>query len=76
MTDRDAEAVRRALASPFPAGSAHIGWLCDATEPQLDALSVLRLRDQAISLDLVEAEWGGGTPRLSDCWTLRCCSWG
>lgn len=52
-------------AYPFPFGSASLGWLYEASDEDLARLSLPRLRDQAVSVDAVFAEWKGRYLALS-----------
>jgi hypothetical protein len=53
------------LAYPFPFGSASLGWLYGASDAGLARLPYPRLRDQAVSVDIVCAEWKGKYLALS-----------
>ena len=53
------EVFQQPGAYPFPFGSANLGWLTEASDATLRRLSLPRLRDQAVSVDMVFAEWKG-----------------
>jgi hypothetical protein len=46
-------------AYPYPFGSANLHWLSAMSDEALQRLSYPRLRDQAVSVDMVFAEWKG-----------------
>ena len=46
-------------AYPYPFGSRTVGWLYEVSDADLRRLSLPRLRDQAVSVDRVFAEWKG-----------------
>jgi len=46
-------------AYPYPFGSDNLGWLYEASDAALERLSLPRLRDQAVAVDVVFAEWKG-----------------
>jgi hypothetical protein len=46
-------------AYPSPFGSANLHWLSEASDDELRRLPYPRLRDQAVSVDTVFAEWKG-----------------
>jgi hypothetical protein len=46
-------------AYPFPFGSTNMGQLAELSDEQLRLLPTPRLRDQAVSVDQVFAEWKG-----------------
>jgi hypothetical protein len=46
-------------AYPYPFGSTNLAWLYEAADDDLRRLSLPRLRDQAVSVDQVFAEWKG-----------------
>ena len=46
-------------AYPYPFGSDNLNWLYKASDAQVRRLSLPRLRDQAVAVDAVFAEWKG-----------------
>jgi hypothetical protein len=46
-------------AYPYPFGAASLGWLYEVSDARLRRLPIGRLRDQAVSVDAVFAEWKG-----------------
>jgi len=46
-------------AYPYPFGSRNLQWLYDVSDERLRRLPLPRLRDQAVSVDEVFAEWKG-----------------
>ena len=61
------EVFQQLGAYPFPFGSATLQWLSDASDAQLRRLSYPRLRDQAVSVDMVFEQWKG---RYLACWAV------
>ena len=53
------EVFQQPGAYPFPFGSANLGWVYEASDADLRRLSLPRLRDQAVSVDEVFAQWKG-----------------
>ena len=53
------EVFRQPGAYPCPFGSLMMGWLYEVSDAELGRLSLPRLRDQAVSVDEVFAEWRG-----------------
>jgi hypothetical protein len=53
------EVFQQPGAYPFPFGSASLGWLYEASEATLRRLSYPRLRDQAVSVDMVFEQFKG-----------------
>ena len=53
------DVFQQPLAYPYPFGSANLGWLYEASDAVLRRLSYGRLRDQAVSVDAVFAEFKG-----------------
>ena len=53
------------LAYPFPFGSAPLGWLADVSDEVLRRLPLPRLRDQAVSVDMVFEHFKGQYMALS-----------
>ena len=53
------ELIQQPGAYPYPFGSSSLGWLSEVSDEELRCLSLPRLRDQAVSVDAVFAEWKG-----------------
>ena len=53
------EVFQQPGAYPYPFGSANLGWLTEASDATLRRLSLPRLRDQAVSVDMVFEQWKG-----------------
>lgn len=53
------EVFQQRGAYPFPFGSSTLGWLQEMSEARLRRLPLPRLRDQAVSVEMVFAEWKG-----------------
>jgi hypothetical protein len=53
------EVFKQPGAYPYPFGSNNLQWLSDASDEELRRLSLPRLRDQAVSVDMVFAEVKG-----------------
>ena len=53
------EVFQQPGAYPYPFGSTTLGWLYEVSDTDLRRLSLPRLRDQAVSVDAVFAEFKG-----------------
>ena len=60
------DVFQQPCAYSYPFGAANLGWLYDASDETLRRLPIGRLRDQAVSVDEVFAEYKGRYLALSD----------